>query len=77
MRLVNDCIGINTHQNFHSIFVNSRVPLLSKYQLGIVVDQLTYSIVNTLSGDSFPTDVIPLIDADSMNITKKRGWFFN
>jgi hypothetical protein len=64
MRLVNDCIGINTHYNFDSIFVNLIVSLLSKYQVGIEVDKLTNSIVNTISGDSFPTDVIPVIDVD-------------
>lgn len=77
MRPVTDSIGTNTHYNFDSIFVNLTVSLLSKYQVGIEVDKLTNSIVNTISGDSFPTDVIPVIDADLKNITKKRGWIFN
>ena len=51
--------------------------LRSKYQVGIEIDKLTNSIVNTISGDSFPTDVIPLSAADLNNITKKKGWIFN
>jgi hypothetical protein len=53
------------------------VSLRSKYQVGIEIDKLTNSIVNTISGDSFPTDVIPLSAADLNNITKKKGWIFN
>ncbi len=49
--------------------------LRSKYQVGIEIDKLTNSIVNTISGDSFPTDVIPLSAADLNNITKKRDGF--
>jgi hypothetical protein len=51
------------------------VSLRSKYQVGIEIDKLTNSIVNTISGDSFPTDVIPLSAADLNNITKKRDGF--
>jgi hypothetical protein len=51
------------------------VSLRSKYQVGIEIDRLTNSIVNTISGDSFPTDVIPLSAADLNNITKKRDGF--
>ena len=49
--------------------------LQSKYQVGIEIDKLTNSIVNTISGDSFPTDVIPLSAADLNNITKKKDGF--
>lgn len=49
--------------------------LPSKYQVGIEIDKLTNSIVNTISGDSFPTDVIPLSAADLNNITKKKDGF--
>lgn len=49
--------------------------LRSKYQVGIEIDKLTNSIVNTISGDSFPTDVIPLSAADLNNITKKKDGF--
>lgn len=49
----------------------------TKYHLGIEIDKLTNSIVNTISGDSFPTDVHPLAKADLKNIAKKNGWLFN
>lgn len=48
-----------------------------KYYLGVKIDKLTNSIVNTISGDSFPTDVHPLTKADLKNTTKKKGWLFN
>lgn len=49
----------------------------TKYRLGIEIDKLTNSIVNTISGDSFPTDVHPISKVDLKNITKKNGWLFN
>lgn len=48
----------------------------TKYHIGIEIDKLTNSIVNTISGDSFPTDVHAITKADLKNITKKNGWFF-
>ena len=48
-----------------------------KYHLGIEIDRLTNSIVNTISGDSFPTDVHLVSKADLKNTSKKNGWFFN
>ena len=48
-----------------------------KYHLGIEIDKLTNSIVNTISGDSFPTDVHPITKADLKNAIKKSGWLFN
>ena len=50
---------------------------ISKYHLGIEIDRLTNSIINTISGDSFPTDVHPLNKSDLKNITTKNGWLFN
>jgi hypothetical protein len=47
----------------------------TKYHLGIEIDKLTNSIVNTISGDSFPTDVHPLLKADLKNASNKNGWF--
>ncbi len=44
--------------------------------LDFEVDRLTNSIRNTISGDSFPTDVSRLTKAD-LQITKKNGWSFN
>jgi hypothetical protein len=48
-----------------------------KYQLGIEIGKLTNSIVNTISGDSFPTDVHLIAKVDLKNVTKKNGWLFN
>ena len=45
--------------------------------LDFEVDRLTNSIRNTVSGDSFPTDVSQLTKADLRQITKKNGWSFN
>lgn len=42
-----------------------------------VIDRLTNSIQNTISGDSFPTEVSILTKSDLKNITKKNGWNFN
>ena len=49
----------------------------TKYHVGIVIDKLTNSIINTISGDSFPTDIHPVTKADLKNTTKKNGWLFN
>ena len=46
-------------------------------RLDFVIDKLTNSIQNTVSGDSFPTEVSRLTMADMKNITKKNGWNFN
>ena len=42
-----------------------------------VIDRLTNSILNTISGDSFPTEVSILTKNDLKTITKKKGWNFN
>lgn len=41
------------------------------------VDDLTNSIRNRISGDSFPTEVTHLTKKDLKSITKKNGWNFN
>lgn len=46
-------------------------------QLEFVVDKLTNSIQNTISGDSFQTEVARFTINDSKNITVKNGWNFN
>ena len=53
------------------------MPKQTKYHLGIEIDKLTNSIFNSISGDSFPTDVHPVTKADLKNMTKKNGWLFN
>jgi hypothetical protein len=49
----------------------------AKYHLGVKIDKLTNSILNTISGDSFPTDVHPVTKIDIKNVIKKKGWLFN
>lgn len=46
-------------------------------ELDFVIDKLTNSIQNTISGDSFPTDVIRFTKSDLKQATKKNGWYFN
>lgn len=48
-----------------------------KIYLDFVIDKLTNSIQNTISGDSFATEVIRLTKADLKQVTKKKGWNFN
>ncbi len=45
--------------------------------LDFEVDKLTNSIRNTISGDSFPTDVSRVTKDDLKQVTKKNGWAFN
>ncbi|MGH2643251.1 MAG: hypothetical protein ACRDE2_04835 [Chitinophagaceae bacterium] len=45
--------------------------------LDFVVDRLTNSIQNTISGDSFPTEVSRFTIKDSKQTVKKNGWNFN
>ena len=53
------------------------MPHLLKYHVGVNIDKLTNSILNTISGDSFPTDVHPLSKSDLKSITKKNKWLFD
>ena len=48
-----------------------------KIYLDFVIDSLTNYIQNTISGDSFATEVIRLTKADLKQVTKKNGWNFN
>ena len=41
------------------------------------IDRPTNSVQNTISGDSFATEVLRLPSADLKNINKKAGWKFN
>lgn len=45
--------------------------------LDFFVDRLTNSIQNTISGDSFSTEVSRFTLKDSKRTTKKNGWNFN
>lgn len=48
-----------------------------KIELDFEIDSLTNSIRNTVSGDSFRTEVLRLTKLDLKQITKKNGWNFN
>ena len=48
-----------------------------KIPLDVVIDGLTNSIRNTISGDSFATEVSRLTRSDLKNATKKKGWSFD
>lgn len=48
-----------------------------KKQLDFVIDKLTNSIQNTISGDSFSSEISRLIKSDLKLVTKKNGWKFN
>jgi len=41
------------------------------------IDELTNSIKNVISGDSFSTDISRITKLDLKNITKKEGWQFD
>ena len=45
--------------------------------LDFIVDKLTNSIQNTISGDSFATEVLRLTKTDLKLVTKKDGWNFD
>jgi hypothetical protein len=63
---------------FTSIFLYiCSVSKLSKYHVAIEIDKLTNSIVNTISGDSFPTDVHAVTRIDLKNTNKRNEWLFN
>jgi len=49
----------------------------AKIALDFEIDKLTNSIQNTISGDSFPTEVSHLTKADLKQVAKKNGWAFN
>src|SRR3972149_1661768 len=45
--------------------------------IDIEIDELTNSIKNVISGDSFPTDITRITKADLKTITKKNDWQFD
>ena len=45
--------------------------------LDVEIDELTNSIKNVISGDSFSTDISRITKSDLKNITKKEGWLFD
>jgi hypothetical protein len=45
--------------------------------LNFVIDKLTNSIENRISGESFTTSIIHLTREDLKTVTKKNGWVFD
>lgn len=45
--------------------------------LDFVVDKLTNSIENVVTGDTFPTDITIISSVDLKTVTKKVGWAFD
>jgi hypothetical protein len=50
---------------------------MKKLEQGFIIDRLTDSILNTISGDSFKTEVSTLKKSDLKHIPEKNGWNFN
>ena len=49
----------------------------NQIEQSFIIDKLTNSIVNLISGDSFQTEISRLTKNDLKNVTKKSGWNFN
>jgi hypothetical protein len=49
----------------------------SIYHLDIEIDKLTNSVLDTISGESLSTNVLPITKSDLKIITKKNGWLFS
>ena len=49
----------------------------AKIGLDFEIDELTNSIKNLISGDSFSTDISRITKADLKKVTKKGGWLFD
>lgn len=49
----------------------------AKLGLDFEIDELTNSIKNLISGDSFSTDISRITKADLKNVTQKDGWLFD
>lgn len=47
------------------------------YHLGIVIDHLTTSIRDTITGENFDTHVLEMTKADLKEVTKKNKWHFD
>lgn len=50
---------------------------MKKIEQEFIIDRLTDSIVNTISGDSFQTEILSLKKVDLRTVLKKNGWNFN
>ncbi len=50
---------------------------MKRIEQGFIIDRLTDSILNTISGDSFQTEISTLKKSDLKNTLKKNGWNFD
>lgn len=50
---------------------------MSTKEQGFVIDRLTDSVLNRISGDSFQTEVSTLKKSDLKTVSKKNGWNFD
>ena len=50
---------------------------MKSMEQAFIIDKLTDSIVNTISGDRFQTEIATLAKPDLRHILKKNGWNFN
>jgi hypothetical protein len=73
--LANDRVRLTLTSYKFSVSLN--VEKQKKYQNDFLIDRLTNSIVNTISGDSFPTEVSLFSKSDLKLAQKKSGWLFN
>jgi hypothetical protein len=53
------------------------VKIIKEIALDFIVDKLTNSIENVISGDSFATEITILTKAELKLVSKKNGWLFN
>jgi len=58
-------------------FVNCGVKKRTTKGLDFVIDKLTNSVENRVTGDSFTTIIIHLTKVDLKTVTKKIGWVFD
>jgi hypothetical protein len=49
----------------------------SEKGIDIEIDELTNSIKNVISGDSFSTEIILIQKSDFKNISSHKGWIFD
>lgn len=47
------------------------------FGLDFIVDKLTHSIENVVTGDSFATNILVVEKEDLKHVNKKNGWVFN
>jgi hypothetical protein len=49
----------------------------NQIELDFIIDKLTKSIQNTVTGDSFQTEISHLTFNDLKTVSKKKGWLFD